>query len=371
MVQNNRYMEGRGLRDDPNGCSMIEYEIHAGVGHVSPYMEVLKEYLSVYDWEICYLPFLPDRAPKTNERIIHLHRLGRLYDSKDMTSLQNLMAKIDKLKLLGWKFVWTVHNIFAIDSSMTEVDYLAIEEIGKRMDLVFCHTEVMRKSLRDYFGLTVVNHFYGADYHLKKNSESFFVNKNLFNNSLFTFGFIGNLREYKGIRELLNTYERLIKNGKQCNLLIAGSVYSTFLNDNPDIMKKIENNNVFLYDDYVYEEDWAEIVRLVDVLVFPYKVSLPVFKYGFYGSSIAQAAYMKKLIICPDDRNIKSMLSTLNYSFTYDNNDLQGLYDAMNLCMDADKKIHKSYENKLFKLVADKSWNNLAKRINDEYNHLL
>ena len=75
---------------------MIEYEIHAGIGHKSPYMEALKLYMNEYGIEIKYMPYLPCRKPEGEERIIHIHRIGRLYSSNDVNSLNKLLDQIDE-----------------------------------------------------------------------------------------------------------------------------------------------------------------------------------------------------------------------------------------------------------------------------------
>lgn len=349
---------------------MIEYEIHAGIGHKSPYMEALKVYLKKYgDIKAISLPYLPERKPLGEERVIHLHRLGRLYNGEE--SLCLLINKIDKLKKVGWKFVWTIHNFFPLDSKMEELDFFAIKQIGKRMDIIFCHTNEMKKNLMNVFDIQAINHRYGADYHIKKNEDSCFKNKKIFDNNDFTFGFIGNIRDYKGITELIHSYNKLISNKERCNLLIAGCSYETYLEDNPQIIANCDRSNVILYDQYVYKEDWEEIQKNVDVFVFPYKVDMPVFKYGFFASAIAQAVYMKKMIVCPENINIKDIIGTLKYSFTYLPEKKDGLYNSMLASMREPREDRIIKEKKLYNMVSENTWDNLAQRIVKVYNDSL
>ncbi len=344
---------------------MIEYEIHAGIGHKSPYMEALKLCLKEYGIEVKYMPYLPSKKPENKERIIHIHRIGRLYASDDMNSLNKLLDQIDELKKMGWFFVWTIHNIFPINSLMTDVDFRAVSEIGKRMDLVFCHTEIMRCNIQKEFGISAINHGYGADYHLGNSEKSDM--KQSWKKKRFSFGFIGNIREYKGILELLEAYDKLLSEGHECDMIIAGSPYSTYLEENPRIVELIKKNNVTLYDKYVYKEDWDYLLQNVDVLAFPYKIDMLIFKYGFYASSIAQATYMKKVIICPKDDNLKDIIGTLDYSFSYDYYKDNGLYDCMVECMDTDGKIRKEMEDSACNMVSQKTWKNLVNKIIDCY----
>lgn len=340
---------------------MIEYEIHAGIGHKSPYMEALTLYLKEYGIEVKYMPYLPCRKPEGEERIIHIHRIGRLYSSDNMDSLNKLLNQIDELKEMGWFFVWTIHNIFPIDSLMTEVDFIAAAEIGKRMDVVFCHTEIMKNNLKMHFNINAINHGYGADYHLSNGQHSEI--DSLWKRNRFTFGFIGNIREYKGIVELLETYDRFLDEGHECDLIIAGSPYAAYLDDNPKIVDLINKNKVILYDKYVYKEDWDYLIKNVDVLVFPYKIDMPVFKFGFYASSIAQAVYMKKAIICPQNDNLEAIIGNLDYSFTYDYQTENGLYNCMKECMNTDTREKNQMEEASYKMVSHCTWKNLANHI--------
>ena len=92
-----------------------------------------------------------------------------------------------------------------------------------------------------------------------------------------------------------------------------------------------------------------------------------IFKYGFYASSIAQATYMKKVIICPKDDNLKDIIGTLDYSFSYDYYKDNGLYDCMVECMDTDVKIRKEMEDSACNMVSQKTWKNLVNKIIDCY----
>ena len=344
---------------------MIEYEIHEGIGHTSPYMEALKMHLKKHGIEVKNMPYLPDRRPKQDEKIIHIHRIGRLYSSEDMNSLDVLLSKIDELKTMGWIFVWTIHNIFPINSLMTKVDLRAAHEIGMRMDLVFCHTEIMKQNLKKYFNINAINHGYGADFYLNNGKNSNI--RDLWKKEKFSFGFIGNIRGYKGILELLKSYDKLLDEGYDCDLIVAGSPYSSFLEENPQIVELIKKNNVTLYEKYVFKEDWDYIIQNVDVLVFPYKVDLPIFKYGFYASSIAQAVYMKKSIICPKNDNLEEIIGTLDYSFSYNYQEKDALYYCMEKSLRTSSETRKRMEEKAFNMVSHNTWEELAKKIVEYY----
>ena len=141
---------------------MLEIHIlHAGITHPSPYFYNFCLNLDKYA-EIKYTidPNLPTNAPKDNG-IIYFNRLKRFYDSDDINSVDSFLEKIKYLKSIGWKIVWTVHNFFPIDRTITNVDEFITEEFIKKCDLVFTLSEYLKQQIKNIYEINAINHGMG------------------------------------------------------------------------------------------------------------------------------------------------------------------------------------------------------------------
>ena len=126
------------------------------------------------------------------------------------------------LKLLKYKLVWTVHNIIPHESQF--IGEMKVRKFLSKM----CNTKIvhsnetileMKKLGLDIKNTFVIPHgsYIGVYPNNKKNAKKEFN----FKENDFVFLFIGNIREYKGIPELLKSFSQ-IKN-QNVKLLIAGN----------------------------------------------------------------------------------------------------------------------------------------------------
>ena len=111
--------------------------LHAGIEHPSPYFYNFCKYLKKYDnYEYIINPELP-LEKHVNKGIVYFNRLKRFYKSDSLKSAKDFLKDIDTLKSNGWKIVWTLHNFFPIDRTITEVDEYVTNKFLKKCDIVF------------------------------------------------------------------------------------------------------------------------------------------------------------------------------------------------------------------------------------------
>ena len=86
--------------------------LHAGLGHKSPYFHNLIKGLKKYkNLNIIVSPDLPKEKVGENN-VLYFNRLKRYYKNNDKDNIDNFLNKIDKLKTMGWKIVFTLHNFY-------------------------------------------------------------------------------------------------------------------------------------------------------------------------------------------------------------------------------------------------------------------
>lgn len=342
----------------------IEYEIHKGIQHASPYMAALRNELDRREIDSIFLSDLPDRAPDKNEICLHFHRLGRLYDSNDIKSVDLLAERLDKLKKYGWHLVWTVHNIYPLTCAVNGVDQEVLKLFLEKMDIIFCHTELMRTELQSIRKRDIINYRFGVDFEISDPSHKANVYEK---NTETVFLFVGNIREYKGIDLLFQAFEMFCKEGGKAKLIVGGPQYKNYLDHNRELMRVLKSNQIQFLNRFIYKEDWAELDQIVDVMVLPYKVNLPQFCHGFYSAAIPHAAYHKKLIITTRSASTRSILGTEEFSLLFEDGDVIGLKEAMKKAAGMEQEKKRYMEEQLYQRIKNYTWERLVDVMLHEY----
>jgi glycosyltransferase involved in cell wall biosynthesis len=114
--------------------------------------------------------------------------------------------------------------------------------------------------------------------------------------------FFGNIRPYKGLDVLLKTFGE-IKNSN-LKLIIAGQVWGSFKEYSSLIERLNIQERIKLFLNYNSPEVVAELFRISDIAVFPYK------KFDAASGALSVAISYKKPVIITDvmtiDKNYKS-----------------------------------------------------------------
>lgn len=343
---------------------MVEYEIHKGIQHASPYMAALKNELRKRNIESVFESNLPNRDSQKGDICLHFHRLGRLYDSNDFNSVKVLEKELDNLKKKGWNLVWTVHNIYPLTCDVNDIDKEVLKIFLNKMDIIFCHTELMRKELTSIVNRNIVNYGYGVDYEI---SDPNHVKRIYSSDKKNVFLFVGNIREYKGLDLLLKAFKLFCDEGGNAELIIGGPQYRNFLDNDKELQKYLKSGNVRFINRFIYKEDWEELDKIVDTIILPYKVNLPQFCHGFYSAAIPHAAFHKKLIITTKSDSTKSILGTERFSLFFEDGDIKGLKNAMVKAATMDSCKREYMVGELYNIVREHTWENLVNIMLDNY----
>lgn len=321
----------------------------------SPYFEALCNALKSYKVSVIISSELIKKMQPTERSIIHFHRLGRLigrYKNKD-----NIIKELNEYKKNGYELAWTVHNFIPLEMT-DESEILDFEsflkDFAKCMDYIFTHTEVMKKNAVKLFDIDYISNIgYGVDFSLcsDENKGIMLIEKS----QMFTYLQIGNMRDYKGIEELIDSFRILHNQGYNIRLILAGPQYKGYMEN-----IKLAYSNVIYIDRYIYEEDYKHLIDISDVMVYPYRINMDKFKFGFYSSAIPEAAYHKKFLIVPKDDNIRCVLKDLTLCETFDVNKNDTLTRAMERVLHMSKQEISDKENALYELVSKNTWANVA-----------
>ena len=270
---------------------------------------------------------------------------------------------ISFIKLLGYKLVWTVHNVLPHEKQFLN-DVWARIFLSKLCDAKIVHSKStigeMRKlglntkntyitSLGSYIGVYKNNI-------TKESARKYFK----FNEKDFVFLFFGMIELYKGVEDLLETFKQLIKKRKNARLLIAGKC------SNKDIKMKLDNykiefkEDVKIYTEFIKNDEIQYYFNCADVAVFPFKKITT-------SSSVILALSFGKPIICPEIGDLKELPN--NIGFFYKPRNKKGLLNCMEKVILNKEKLEKIGKNS-FDYANSLSWDKIAEKTYNIYKNL-
>lgn len=254
------------------------------------------------------------------------------------------------LKVIGFKIIWTVHNILPHRRQFVN-DVVLTKFLSKFCDLKIVHSQASLVEMKQ-LGISTNNSqivpigaydFYPNTITKEKAREKLKINKNA-----FVFLSIGKIEPYKGLVELI---EAFIKAGiSNSILLIAGYCSDIELKKKIEIYKNI--NNIHLYLKYIPDNEMQLYLNASDVVTCTYlKVTT--------SSTVNLATSFGKPIIFPKIGNMKELPEDIG--FPYDPSRVK-LWEIL-------KKVSKSTKLDIIggdskKYSKNLSWHNIAKLTN-------
>lgn len=303
--------------------------MHAAVAHTSPYMSALTFWLNKAGYQAIYVSNIYEKFYEEGERAyIYLHRLGRMYNNLSSRSADDFINRLKFLKIKGFKLLWTIHNFYPLTVEPNFIDKTVIINVGQLADCVFSHTETMRKNAEILLGRKVINHGYGTDFKMDEDKSRF---GNYVLNSVFTLGFLGNIRSYKNIEMLLEVFFDIEQSINNLHLLIAGPYYDNY---SREFLQSVQHQNTNIHVVGRFVSDPEKFAKYVDTFVCTYDVDFPQFKYGFFPSSIASLGMLKRPVICPRCDSILDVISVESNAILYNSCEKESLNDAINTAYD-------------------------------------
>lgn len=215
--------------------------------------------------------------------ILHLHWLHCFYDPLSTASVDNFIETLGHAKKLGYKIIWTAHNLLPHEASELTIDNHKRVRVAiiDQSDYILVHDDHAADNLKKTFEVPKEKLFitpHGLyDVEIKNESTEgktgaktrLGINKNN-----FTVLIIGRIRKYKGIERALRIFCHgqlgLIKN---INLIIAGSP------DDQDVDQEIRTfsskfKNIKYIDRNVPDSELGELFMASDACLLPYEKSL-------------------------------------------------------------------------------------------------
>jgi len=208
--------------------------------------------------------------------VLHLHWLELLYASASLTRSVRLLAAVLSgmvwAKAVGCKLVCTVHNLNPHEQPFPALDRLANRMFFALADAVHVHDEETRSALAQAYGrrerVYVVPHgsYVGAYPNACTRQEA--RSRLEIAESAFVYLFLGQVRRYKGIEDLVAAFHRL--SDKSSYLVIAGNVHDPTYGRELAALTR-DNARVVTRFQYVQNSELQYFLNASDVCVLPYR----------------------------------------------------------------------------------------------------
>ena len=259
------FWEGAGLsldRANPYGGLLARAMLEVGVELEAGHPETLtKEWLHENQGAI---------------NVLHLNWPNYMYDAPDLAgALARCAEMIDNLalaRLLGYKVVWTVHNLYPHESKSRELDHLAQTAITHLASAVIVHCNHARQLVQKHFhrteGVFVVDHGnfmypYPNDIGREEARRRMGLN-----DEHLVFFYFGNVRRYKGIERLLEVFQSLP--GENLRLLLCAKIYTGYGEELVASISESDPRVILRPSRHFANDEFQYLFNAGDVGIFPF-----------------------------------------------------------------------------------------------------
>ena len=270
--------------------------------------------------------------------VLHLNWPHYMYDAPELSDrLAHCSQIIDNLSLaraLGYKVVWTVHNLYPHESGNLDLDHLARLAITRLASALIVHCEHARQLVRQHFhrsdGVFVIPHgnFIGvypdqvsraeARRQLRVESSAGADGPGL-NEENFVYFFFGNVRRYKGLERLLEVFQSLP--GDHLRLLLGAKVYNEYGEKIAAAAAQSDRRVIVRSSRHFANEELQLLFKAADVGIFPFVNVLT-------SGSVITALSFGRPVIVPAYGCLPELVPP-QAGIVYDPEDAEGLRQAM------------------------------------------
>ena len=276
-----------------------------------------------------------------------------------------LLAQLNVLRARGARLVWTAHNIQAHESANPALERALTRLFIGRCDAVIAHCEAAKAEIVKTLGVRpdkvwVVPHgnYIGA-YPNEVSREQARAEFGYAPDEL-VFGFVGQIRPYKGVLELIDAFEQLQSaTGQKVRLLIAGKPLDEAAGE--AIAARIGSNAAVRFDaGFVPDERLQFYLGACDVVTFPYRDVLT-------SGAVLLAMSYERACLAPRLGCIAEALGETG-GFLYDPGAPDALLEAMQLAIEKRAELPAMGAANLAR-ARKWSWQYVAQRTNEVYRY--
>ena len=295
--------------------------------------------------------------------VLHMNWLHHFYRREDLeTTLGCYTRFVENLTLarsLGYRIVWTIHNLYPHERPFPEVDRLARLLVCRLADAVIGHCEYAADLARRLFfrteGLHVIPHGNFIDVFPNTISRQEARRRLEIPQEAFVYLYFGNARIYKGIEALMEAFGRAGGTDAVLVLMMRRSFDIPYADGLAALAERDERVRVFT-SPFFPNEDFQIYLNASDVAVFPFSEVLT------SGTAITALSFGKPVIL-PELGCLPELIDD-TMGVLYDPRDACGLERALVEIRERDVE---AAGRAALDRAGELDWDGIAARIADLY----
>lgn len=303
------------------------------------------------------------RSHRAEYEVLHLNWLHHFYRADDIETTFKRYARFAEnltfARALGYRIVWTMHNLYPHERPHPEVDHLTRLLVCQLADGVIAHCEYAAGLARRLFyrtgSLHVIPHGHFIDVFQNEVSREEARRKIGVSDEAFVYLFFGNARAYKGIDRLIDTFRKVAEED-------AALILMTRWGLNPAYGKEVErmagrDGRIRIFTSSFFQNDEFQVyLNAADVVVLPFVDVLT------SGSAITAMSFGKPVIL--PRLGCLPELADDTMGLLYDPEDATGLEKAL---VEARKRDLKAAGRAAFARARALDWDGIAARVAEVY----
>lgn len=260
---------------EPVGGLTLQHKCNPYAGLLALEMEKLDIHLELGDYAL-EKSWLEKHRP-THE-ILHLHWLHYFYRRETLEeSVRDYVAFAENLtyanKELGYKIVWTLHNVYPHERPFPDLDHAARLLVCELADDVLCHCNYAIGIAEKLFHRTENVHLipHGNFIDAFPNDMSREDARKLLGiaNEQFVYLFFGNARAYKGIENVVDAFCKRAGDDAVLLLMMRKAFDPSYAEEVEALTAKDDRIKVFT-SPYFPEREFQNYINAADISVFPF-----------------------------------------------------------------------------------------------------
>lgn len=297
--------------------------------------------------------------------ILHIHWTDpfMVANSRLMTVIEStrFIFELLMLKLLGVKIVWTIHNIKDHEGRYKSIQYFFTKILIKLCNRLIVHCQSAKEETIKVYGenssIRIIPHGNYIGWYKNAINRPEAREKLNIRDEDIVFLYFGQIRSYKGVDELIDTFKvlehpnvRLLIVGKPLNKEIGNSLFEKCKSD----------SRIKIISEFIPDEDIQIYMNAADIVTLPFKNILT------SGSALLAMSFAKP-IITPNIGCIKDTLDEKG-SFLYNgDNDRDNLLEVLRLGSKARREILLDMGEHNFRLAEKLGWDEIGKKTYEVY----
>jgi glycosyltransferase involved in cell wall biosynthesis len=255
----------------------------------NPYLRMLAAALTEQGLESSVVSEWPKRAPivgawraQGRPGVVHLHWIHDfLGGSKGTPSRRNVYSfdwQLRVLKAAGVRIIWTVHNLKGHEAGTDANDRAAHQRLIEKADAIILHCDHARDALVEMYTpsaaardrLHVLPHGNYTEHYAVDADAADARERMGLPAAGRVYAFVGAIRGYKNVSELLDAFSGVAELGPDDRLLVCGKPLPKRLGRELE-ERAVADPRIILRLDRIPEDELSMILRAADIAVLPFR----------------------------------------------------------------------------------------------------